>query len=188
MLYVSCISIKNKVGGKICVRCTLIFGKQSNFKPRASHMICRVHRKMKTQGPGQGQGPQSFLPTAYHPNPQQMGDRQGTANTTRGCVQYLNARGMSSPLPSHLLHASLGWGGLLSPHLKTPRGARSNLNLRVRAQAPAGGHRAHRPPPSPRRHLVTALAGPQCKWCQGAKREARRDWVQRGKKVAKNPS
>lgn len=97
----------------ICVKVTLIFCRQSNSKPMASYMIFRVQCKMKRQDPGQGQGSQSFLPTAHHPNLEQMGNPQGIANTMLGYVWYLNGRRMSSPPPTCLPNASLGWGGPL---------------------------------------------------------------------------
>ena len=86
-----------------CVRFTLIFCKPSNSKFRSSYTFCRVQNKMKTQGPGQGQGNQSFLPTAHHPNSQQKGDPPGIANTTPRYIQYLNGRWWSSPSPSNQL-------------------------------------------------------------------------------------
>ena len=140
-----------------CVRFTLIFCKPSNFKFRSSYTFCRVQNKMKTQGPGQGQGNQSFLPTAHHPNSQQKGDPPGIANTTPRYIQYLNGRWWSSPSPSNQLDGEEHCH-LTSRHcgMHTP-----SWTSWVCAQAPAGEQRAARehillPPQC---NLVIALVG-----------------------------
>ena len=80
---------------------------------------------MKTQGPGQGQGNHSFLPTAHHRNSQQKGD------PPRNCKYHAEIYSVREweVVEQSLCKPPAGWRGALSPHLKTLWDAHTILNL-----------------------------------------------------------